>query len=240
MTQEEYMTIPCGISHFNSGLMSRLETESKDEICIPADGKSTIHIIRQLSDIKAIVKCLWCGKEFETYYCKIKDGRGKYCSKRCIGKANGAMRIIDGKGVLKKGSQIGKKNTNWQGGNFQDCEICGKPFWKYPSRKQKTCSHECGCKRAELVRAGYLPSSNHRGAYKGIKSWWRLREEALSRDKFTCQFCGIDYSYNVSFLHAHHRVYLSNGGLNDLSNLITLCKDCHFKLHNIAGDLRKR
>lgn len=240
MIQEEYKTIPCGISHFNSGLMSRLETESKDEICTPANSKSMVHIIRQLSDTKAIVKCLWCGKEFETYFCKIKIDRGKYCSRHCNGKANGESMKINGKGVCLEGFNIGKKNSNWQGGDFQDCIICGKPFWKYPSRKQTTCSNECGYKRAERVRKGSLPSSNHRGAYKGIKSWWRLRKDVLNRDKFICQFCGIDYSYKVSFLHAHHKTYLVKGGLNDLSNLITLCKDCHFKLHGIAGDLRKR
>lgn len=28
-------------------------------------------------------KCLVCGKEFGTYPCKIKIGKGKYCSKKC-------------------------------------------------------------------------------------------------------------------------------------------------------------
>src|SRR5574343_84804 len=30
-----------------------------------------------------IKKCLICTKEFETFACKIAQGRGKYCSRKC-------------------------------------------------------------------------------------------------------------------------------------------------------------
>jgi hypothetical protein len=234
INKNTYMTIPCDTEK------CCVETESYDEIHVPANSKSKACIIRQLSNTKAIVRCLWCGKEFETYYCKIKIGRGRYCSRHCVGKANGAARNIDKKGVVSGNFCKGEANANWQGGNFVDCEICGNPFWKYPYRKQTTCSHKCGVERAKLVHKGVLPSMGSRNQYNGIKHWKYLRQEVLERDNYICQNCGIQYKEMSQFLHVHHKVYLSEGGKNEVSNLITLCKECHFELHSKAGDLRKR
>ena len=38
----------------------------------------------------------------------------------------------------------GENNPNYRGGEYRSCVICGKQFWNYPSRDQKTCSVECG------------------------------------------------------------------------------------------------
>lgn len=236
MTQNNtYMTIPC--DNLNGCCV---ETESIDEIHVNADSKSTACIIRQLSNTKCLVRCLWCGKEFETYLCKIKDNRGKYCSKSCKNTSNGIKNYLSKKGMFKDFDVSGSKNPNWQGGKFQDCSICGKAFWKYPSRNTKTCSNECGWERAKLVRKGLLPTTGHRQRYKGIKDWRYLRMDTLSRDNFTCRLCNTDYRHLPQLLHAHHIVYLKNGGENVIDNLMTLCKSCHFELHNSSGDLRKR
>ena len=56
--------------------------------------------------------------------------------------------------------------------------------------------------------------------------WDFIRKEALDRDNHKCKRCGSNYS-----LHVHHIVSLSRGGSNDLSNLITLCEDCHAQCH---------
>jgi 5-methylcytosine-specific restriction endonuclease McrA len=229
------MTIPC-----DDLVDYCVETESDDKICASANSKSTAHIIRQLSDTKYLVKCLWCEKEFETYQCKIRNSRGKYCSKSCRNTSNGYAQYVSKKGMFRDFDVRGTKNPNWGGGDFQDCVICGKPFWKYPSRNTETCSNECGWERAELTRKGLLPTIGHRNQYKGIKNWKYLRIDTLTRDDFTCQKCKINYAHMQQFLHAHHVIYLKNGGENDTTNLITLCKSCHFELHNLAGDLRKR
>ena len=47
---KQYMPIPSGESY--------VETESKDEIRVAADGKSRARIIRLLSDKKVLVQCL--------------------------------------------------------------------------------------------------------------------------------------------------------------------------------------
>ncbi len=58
-------------------------------------------------------------------------------------------------------------------------------------------------------------------------NWDDLRRKVYIRDKYTCQNC----SASKVVVHAHHVVPLSAGGTNRISNLITLCADCHSKIH---------
>lgn len=52
------------------------------------------------------------------------------------------------------------------------------------------------------------------------------------RDDYTCQNCGRkrDSKSNVE-IQAHHVVPVSKGGSHDLSNLTTVCADCHNAIH---------
>ena len=54
----------------------------------------------------------------------------------------------------------------------------------------------------------------------------------LNRNNYTCQCCKT----KNGTLHAHHIVYRSQGGADTLDNLITLCEECHKKLHK--GELK--
>jgi len=55
-----------------------------------------------------------------------------------------------------------------------------------------------------------------------------LRLACLMRDNFTCQKCGG----NETLLSAHHIVWTSKGGKDSIYNLITVCEDCHDKIHS--------
>jgi 5-methylcytosine-specific restriction endonuclease McrA len=57
--------------------------------------------------------------------------------------------------------------------------------------------------------------------------WDNERQVIYKRDNYRCVNCG---SVNVE-LHAHHIVPLSLGGTNAMTNLVTLCRDCHEILH---------
>jgi hypothetical protein len=54
-----------------------------------------------------------------------------------------------------------------------------------------------------------------------------LRLACLIRDNFTCQKC----CKKETRLEAHHIVWVSKGGKDSIYNLITLCEDCHDKIH---------
>ena len=92
--------------------------------------------------------CLVCGNEFFTHPCKIRVGKGKYCSKQC----NGKMRAIqvqeyNRKHPIKHTEERkqrereqwqGDKNPSWKGGvtyfkkkgNYKNIKYvrCPKPF----------------------------------------------------------------------------------------------------------------
>jgi 5-methylcytosine-specific restriction endonuclease McrA len=63
-------------------------------------------------------------------------------------------------------------------------------------------------------------------AYLKSPEWKAKRKQVLKRDNYICQECG-DRAWQV-----HHKTYkrIFNERLSDL---ISLCEDCHREIHNI-------
>ena len=69
----------------------------------------------------------------------------------------------------------------------------------------------------------------HWGYQKGFNYSFASHKEAiLNRDNYTCQCCGKKNTR----LEIHHIIFRSQCGTDDESNLITLCEDCHSKVHS--------
>ena len=62
------------------------------------------------------------------------------------------------------------------------------------------------------------------------KEWKKLANKIRKRDNYTCQKCG-----SHEHLQVHHKKYIKNrlAWEYDESNLVTLCSECHKKIHNI-------
>jgi len=68
--------------------------------------------------------------------------------------------------------------------------------------------------------------------------WDTRRKKVYKRDEYTCQNCGKSGTNdNSTVLHAHHVVPKSHGGGHQLSNLQTLCEDCHQGIHGIIPNV---
>lgn len=68
----------------------------------------------------------------------------------------------------------------------------------------------------------------------------QMRELVLKRDDYTCQRCGASNHPNQPtdvVLTVHHIVGIAAGGLNMMTNLITLCNHCHA---GVAGSANRR
>lgn len=84
---------------------------------------------------------------------------------------------------------------------------------------------------------------NWKGGLRGFvdtAEWQRVRRAIQRRDKWTCQHCG-DRNYKGRGsrikLDVHHIIAVSENLALALepSNLITLCRSCHFKTHNYGS-----
>ena len=92
---------------------------------------------------------------------------------------------------------------------------------------------ETGTFDPHLLKMEGHPFNRHWGYQKGPNYGFANSKAAcLNRDDYTCQCCKT----KKGTLHAHHVIYRSQGGADTLDNLVTLCEECHRKLH--AGELK--
>ena len=175
--------------------------------------------------------CLTCNKKFNALPSRIKIGKGKFCSLKCMG--------------------IAKKN-----GIEQICQICGKKNYVKLSRIKKGggkfCSTKCfgiwvsmnkRGKNSYLWKGGITPIIKQIRNSNKYKQW---RQDIFIRDDFTCQKCGqvggeLEAHHIKSFSKLIQEVkkYLPLLSLYEgamiytplwnLDNGITYCIKCHKK-----------
>ena len=77
------------------------------------------------------------------------------------------------------------------------------------------------CLRDSTVGCGSFLLSDHHHTTQ----WERRRRAALDRDAYRCT-CS-----RAGYLEVHHLRPVSQGGGDDLANLVTLCRRCHVSHH---------
>jgi len=65
-------------------------------------------------------------------------------------------------------------------------------------------------------------------------NWSYISQDIRARDGFKCRHCG-----STENLHVHHIVPRGQGGRNHPDNLITLCFNCHCKVHPHMRNMAK-
>ncbi|MCT8138680.1 HNH endonuclease [Anaerobacillus sp. CMMVII] len=180
--------------------------------------KGNQHLVKKIK-----LTCHYCQNDFYVIYSR-KD-TAKYCSKNCLGKANGQRAKI-----------AYRKRT------IVHCVNCIKQIEKKPSvvRKRNFCSEKC---MGEYYAKSGMFSGENSGTWQGGDidyygpNWREQRRMARSRDHFTCQECGKTEDEYGQELSVHHKIpFREFGGdwkkANQLSNLISLCEyPCHRNRH---------
>ena len=160
-----------------------------------------------------VVKCDTCGNDVRKHHTRVSTHN--FCNRECYLKFHAAFR------------------------EMKTCQFCGKEFRPANSNNaNKFCSREC-----------YHESHYHSEVTSGKKHWqWKggvskgerhtpeyanFRMEILKRDDFTCKYCnrrGVK-------LEAHHILSWKHYPelRTDPSNILTVCVECHDKIHNIFG-----
>jgi len=152
-----------------------------------------------------------------------------YCTSQCAYLANKQrqkLKYKNNKKTIIEWKQVVRK-----------CSICQKEF--YPKvNNQRFCSRICGNKNIDF---NYI--SNNIEKYITTKenvSWLKIRITIFDRDGFTCKYCGRSPMKNENvILHVDHKIPKTNGGTNELSNLITACAECNLGKSDIMLELWK-
>ena len=156
------------------------------------------------------------------------------------------------KGIFKNPEErINKISKAHKRGQYFNCIICNKEFWRKPydikKGNNKFCSKECYFEwqkgKKKIIHNPFNKSKENNPNWKGgikplnliirsSKEYKNWREEIFKRDNYTCQHCGAKSKKNNYIrIEAHHikpfatfpelRFVIDNG--------LTLCKKCHSK-----------
>ncbi len=113
------------------------------------------------------------------------------------------------------------------------CEWCGSPIGD--KRRTSCCCKECSTKFSIATSSVMCANVGSAGGY---------RNHIFRRDDYTCQVCGTPHrmfsEYDIPLpttdgeLDIHHVIRVADGGTDAPDNLLTVCRECHRKIH--AGD----
>lgn len=181
-------------------------------------------------------KCEWCGKEFKMKRI-VHEHRAKYCSVECRRMSYAAKMKGENAANFKCGTRM--KTLK------KVCAMCGEEYSIDPAHYEE--SRFCGRKCFDNYRSLYMRGENAPGWKGGIaiprntvmvrKEYQEWRKAVFERDGYTCQVCGDNRGGN---LQAHHiKAYAEYPELrHDVQNGITLCQNCHKKVHYEKLDIQ--
>lgn len=180
------------------------------------------------------VICEVCGKTFERKPYETKRSKHQFCSMACVG-------------VWKSRHQRGDNHGGYKGGPPEHvCAWCGKVFHRFYAKNVGTIARCCSRTCQAAWQAKNLVGANC-GAWRGGNSvdyygpnWHAQKRAARKRDGYKCQHCGKPQKKCKRALDVHHIKpfktfgYMPNENdaylqANDLTNLVSLCIDCHKK-----------
>ena len=70
--------------------------------------------------------------------------------------------------------------------------------------------------------------------------WDVRRRQVYQRDQYKCGNCQSEGGpYGDTEVHAHHIVPKSQGGADRFTNLVTLCADCHARVHDDNEEMQE-
>ena len=191
-------------------------------------------------------KCLICGNLYtkKTSHSKKAWGETKYCSRKCVALAKIGKPVWN-KGM--KGIHL-SPDSEWKKG---DKRLIGNKInvGRTPWNKGKSPSEETKRKISQSLLGRPTGRTGAKSNFwKGGKSseytklknsieWKNWRRAVFERDDYTCQECGErNYKGNGKsiWIHPHHIKSRSEYPelQFEISNGITLCRDCHRKTYN--------
>lgn len=142
---------------------------------------------------------------------------------------------------LRKTKQSKRMKEKYESGEFDRHRITA--ICKTPGVRKINSESKMGDKNPMAFRKGVLnPRWNGGKLYYYGPNWDRQRRATLERDGYTCRRCKKHQSELDHYLHVHHKIKFRTFGIknfkkaNSLSNLETLCAQCHSKAEKEITD----
>lgn len=167
--------------------------------------------------------CEWCDKTYKHH----PNRERRFCSRGCF--HDWRVDYISG-----ESSPLANKVV-------RKCDECGETFKRQESRatlnERDYCSRECYHTNYNGENA---PNWKGGGVSYYGPNWLSQRRAALKRDDHECQDCGLTREQHHEKygkdLEVHHktpiRTFEDTSDANQLSNLITVCMNCHVEREN--------
>lgn len=161
---------------------------------------------------KILSYCKTCKKQILVYPCRLKIGKGKFCSQKC-----GAIDRID---KLRQRS-IGNK---WNIGRHHTKEAIDKIIFANKGKRRPNISKSKIGKLNPNWKGGISPINKR---IRRSAKFFEWRKKVFERDNWTCQEC----KQRGCILHPDHIKRFSDYPelRFEINNGRTLCKNCHLK-----------
>ena len=182
-----------------------------------------------------LAKC-HCGIEFETNLSSLRRCRVRSCGcsrvKNIVGETFGLLKVIS------------KTNdrSEYNGSVIWNCECrCGNKLELSTAALNHPDRVSCGCFKDNIIAAQKAKAGkNHHWYNHNLKDEDRVfrksdeqytfAKNVFIRDNFTCKVCcKIGGDLEAHHLNGYHWYII---GRNDVSNGVTLCKQCHKDFHS--------
>jgi hypothetical protein len=174
------------------------------------------------------VACDWCEDEITRPQSVIEQYDHNFCDKVC--RTNWVSKNNSG----EKHYDYSQKEVN--------CSNCGEKFTAPKNHRERSdnlfCSRDCYYEHLSDEVKGE-DNFNWAGGYEPYygESWHSQRQKAIDRDDEQCVDCGMTrdehYDEYGADLEVHHktpiRTFSDTEEANKLSNLVTVCTNCHQK-----------
>lgn len=173
------------------------------------------------------LRCKSCSQDYNVIPSRAETST--FCSYACAGQ-------------WRRNAFSGEGNPRWTGGQREKtCQGCGSVMnwthgipastWKARKFCTKSCADKYGFRYSGKDHPNYREDARRKNRGDGHAQW---AQAVISRDKATCQHCG---AVGVE-LHAHHiKSYRDHPELRlDVSNGLTLCHACHWRVHATASN----
>lgn len=167
-------------------------------------------------DAKEVASCKQCESTFNFY---PSNKKGVYCP-TCVEDSDEFL----GEQYVKEADRV-----------EVECNFCGSQMSVLESRIEngggKFCSKRCLANWMSENRRGPNHHQWEGGTINYGRKWWAVRRQALCRDEYTCQRCGLtkdDLGCNPDVHHILRvRDFDNPQQAHTLDNVVSLCRNCH-------------